>query len=289
MMQDLLVSAMRLSVPLLFASFGGMLSERSGVANIALECDLLFAAFAAAAVTSLTGSLWMGVGAGLLAAAVVGLFFAVICIWGRGDQIVIGTAFNLLAAGSLPVLNKALFGLSGSTPSLPLELRFQEPWIFAALAVGFLGFYLYLFRHTRHGLRLIAAGENPLALATQGVSFRLVRLRAVIEGSIVAGIGGVYLSLCQGSGFVRDMSAGRGFIALAALIFGGWRPLPTFAACLFFALTDAVQIQLQGQHWGGWQIPSEFVQILPYVATLLVLGFSTRRICPPAAINQDIC
>lgn len=286
-MDELLLSTLRLSLPLVFAAYGGMLSERSGVANIALEAYLLFSAFAAAAVTAITGSLLLGVVGGLSAAAATGLFFGLVCLWGRGDQIVIGTGFNLLAVGLIPIATKALFGVTGSTPQLSVEQRFTSPWLFVVIAAFVVAGFVYLFRSTRHGLRITAAGENPQALITQGVSARAVRLRAIIEGSVVAGIGGVYLSLCQGSGYIRDMSAGRGFIALAALIFGAWKPVPTMLACLFFGLTDAVQIQLQGQTWSGITVPNQFIQILPYLTTLFVLVIFARRISAPAAINQN--
>lgn len=285
---DLGLSSVRLSVPLIFAAYGGLMSERSGVANIALEAYLLFSAFAAAAATSLFASLWMGILFGLLAAGLVGLLFAIICVYGRGDQVVIGTAFNLLAVGSIPVMNKALFGITGSTPALPMQLRFTEPLTFFALSIFFVFFLEYLFRRTRHGLRVTACGENPMALETQGVSYKKLRVRAVVEGSLIAGIGGIYLSLCQGSAYVREMSAGRGFIALAALILGGWRPLPTFLACLFFAATDAIQIQLQGKAIAGFQIPNSLVQISPYIITLLLLIFSSRRVLAPRAINRQM-
>lgn len=287
-MKELLVSAMRLSVPLIFAALGGLMSERSGVANIALEALLLFSAFASGAVTALTGDVFLGVAAGLAAAAVVGAIFGSICLWGRGDQVVVGTGMNLLAAGLIPVITKAMFDRTGSTPALSSELTFHQPVYFFVVAVVAFIALEFTFRRTRHGLRITAAGENPLALRTQGVSDRKVRLRAIVEGSVIAGIGGVYLSLCQGSGYIRDMSAGRGFIALAALIFGAWRPWSTFLACLFFAFTDAIQIQLQGQKIGSFVIPNQFVQIFPYVATLLVLVLASRKMAAPAAINRNL-
>lgn len=284
---DLLQSTIRMSIPLLFAAYGGMLSERSGVANIALEACLLFAAFAGGAVTALSGSLILGCVIGVLASGLMAGLFAFFCIWGRGDQIVIGTAFNLLAIGLIPVLCKALFSNTGSTPTLSGSLSLHAVWPFAFAAVVMLFGFEFLFRRTRHGLRISAAGENPDALFTQGVNVRLLRLRAVVEGGLLTGIGGIYLSLCQGSGYVREMSAGRGFIALAALIFGGWRPLPTFLACLFFALTDAIQMQLQGKQIGDIKVPNEFVQIIPYVVTILVLMLYSRKISAPAAINRN--
>jgi len=286
-MDEILMSTLRLALPLLFAAYGGLLSERSGVANIALESYLLFSAFAAASVAFLTQNLWLGVTAGLAASALTGLLFAFVCLWGRGDQIVIGTGFNLLAIGLIPLMSKALFDATGSTPALPLELRFSQSWGFIAIAGVTVIYLVFLFRSTRHGLRITAAGESPMALITQGVSARSVRVRAIVEGSVIAGLGGVYLSLCQGSGYVREMSAGRGFIALAALIFGAWKPVPTLLACLFFGLTDAVQIQLQGQEWGGIKVPTQFVQIMPFAATLIVLMLASRRISAPAAINRE--
>lgn len=288
MIWDILLSALRLSVPIVFAAYGGLLSERSGIANIALEANLLFSAFAGAAVTALVNNVYLGAAAGVGASMVVGFIFAAVCIWGRGDQIVVGTAFNLLAYGLIPVITKALFNITGSTPALSAEQTFHQPLAFFALTFVVLGAYEFLFRRTRHGLRVQAAGENPAALITQGVNHKWVRLRAVTEGSVITGLGGVYLSLCQGSGYIREMAAGRGFIALAALIFGGWRPLPTFLACMFFAVTDAIQIQLQGQKIGEVAVPNQFVQIIPYVATLFVLVFYARRMRAPAAINRDI-
>lgn len=288
MILELLLSTMRLAVPLIFAALGGLMCERSGVANIALEALLLFSAFASGAITYATGDAYVGVLAGVGVAALVGALFGAICLYGRGDQIVIGTGFNLLAAGLIPVMTKGLFDRTGSTPALEASQTFHQPYMFFVIATASFIVLEFTFRRTRHGLRITAAGENPLALRTQGVSDRAVRLRAVIEGSAIAGLGGAYLALCQGSGYIRDMSAGRGFIALAALIFGAWKPWTTFLACLFFALTDAIQIQLQGQTLGTFEIPNQFIQILPYIATLLVLLFANRKVSAPAAINRDI-
>lgn len=288
MIYDIALSTLRLAIPLILAAYGGLLSERSGIANIALEANLLFSAFAAATIVALTQNLWLGVAAGIGASFVVAGLFAATCIWGRGDQIVVGTAFNLLAVGLIPVLNKSLFGVVGSTPALTPEVTFHNIWPFFAVCVVVMVVYQFLFQLTRHGLRLHAAGENPLALLTQGVNYRSVRWRAVAEGGLVTGLGGVYLSLCQGSGYVREMAAGRGFIALAALIFGAWKPVPTFLACCFFAFTDAIQIRLQGQKWGDVAIPNQFIQILPYLMTLVVLVFFARKITAPAAINRPV-
>jgi ABC-type uncharacterized transport system permease subunit len=285
-MDDLLLSALRLSIPLIFAALGGLLSERGGVANIALEGFILVAAFSAAAVTSLYSSLPLG----LLAAAVVtfafGGLFAAVCIWGKADQIVVGTAFNLMAMGCIPVACRALFSQTGSTPTLPLELRFSEPAYFAVVAFSVAGLLWYIIRSTRFGLRLRAAGDYPEALEAQGVSVPALRWWAISLGAVVVSAAGVYISLCQASGYSRNMAGGRGFIALAALIFGGWKPLPTLAACCFFGLMDALQIQVQNIVAVQANIPDQFIQVFPYIMTLLVLMFSSRSIRAPLAINR---
>ena len=166
---DLLLSTLRISIPILFAAYGGLLSERSGIANIALESGLLFSAFAAALTASLTGNLALATAAGIFASVLTSLAFAATCLWGRGDQIVIGTAFNLLGFGLIPVFNKALFGNTGSTPPLKAAMTYHKIWPFAVLALLGLVFLEYLFRFTRHGLRIHTAGENPSVLDTQGV------------------------------------------------------------------------------------------------------------------------
>ncbi len=287
-MNDILMSTLRLSVPLIFAAYGGMLSERSGIANIGLESYLLVSAFVAAATTYLTGNLFLGCLCAIVATSLLGALFASICIWGRGDQIVVGTAMNLMAAGLIPIATKYLFDVTGSTPSLPIELRLSHPLVFLSVAIVCTMGLHYMFKYLRHGLRIQAAGHNPLTLLTQGVAFDILRLRAVVEGAAIASLGGIYLSLCMSSGYIRNMSAGRGFLALAALIFGSWKPIPTFLACLFFGFTDSIQIRLQGIQWNGKPIPNQFVQILPFVFTLVLLVAFSSRMKAPKAINQDI-
>src|SRR5215210_7981869 len=222
----LLLSAMRLATPLLLAALGGMFSERAGVINIALEGLLLAGAFTAASVTWYAGSPW----AGLLAAMAAGA--AVACIRYRADQVVSGTAINILLLGVPALLSGAFFLSTGSTPQLPKEqLIPYTPIVIAVLLVPLTYYVLY---YTPFGLRLRAVGENPEAADAAGVSVNLMRYAAVLLSGALAGIGGAYLSIGQSSLFTRNMSAGRGFIALAALIFGKWRPVPTMLACLLF-------------------------------------------------------
>jgi simple sugar transport system permease protein len=284
----LALATLRLSLPLILACFGGLMSERAGVANIALESYLLFSAFTAATVAHFTLSPHVGLLAGVAAAGAVGWLFATICVYGRGDQIVVGMAFNFLALGLIPILCRALFGVSGGTPALPVEARFGGIWLFAFLALAYAVYVAWMLRQTPFGLRVHAAGENPVALLNQGVDVHRVRVLAIVQGALIAGVGGACLSLALSSGYARDMSAGRGFIALAALIFGGWRPLPAVLACLAFGFTDAAQIQLQGREIAGVKWPTTLIQTLPYLAALTVLMFSRRRVLAPSAINRDL-
>lgn len=294
-MMELLASTLRLSTPLLFAGLGGLLCERSGIATICLEGVMLVAAFVAATVDAYTHEPTLSLAAGMAAGSLTMAIHALLCITTRADQIVSGVAVNLFAAGITPILTKALFGSPTNTQSLDIADRFQ-PWdfgspllnhptlVYCALLLPFLLHFL-LYR-TRFGLRLLAAGDGPEALLTAGVSFRKVRWRALLLGGAVASLGGTYLAIAHASQFTRDMTAGRGYIALTALIFGKWRPLPTLFACLFFGLADALQIQLQSVEWNGATVPVQAIQALPYLITLFVLVGFVGNSRPPLAIGR---
>jgi simple sugar transport system permease protein len=282
MTRQLLDSTLRVSTPLIFAALGGMFSERSGVINIALEGLMLMGAFAAAVATYVTHSPWLGsaggIGAGILMAALYGLFVIRL----RANQIVAGTAINMLALGLTPFLCKVLYDVTGQTPAIPKNERFQTaPLYLSWILVG--ACWLWV-KHTRGGLWVSFAGEHPEALDAAGIRVNRVRWAAVLASGALAGMGGASLSVFLASSFSRNMTAGRGFMALAALIFGKWKPLPTAAACLLFGFAEAVQIRLQGVSlWGGQPIPVQFIQILPYLVTILVLaGFVGRSRAPKA-------
>jgi simple sugar transport system permease protein len=277
----LILSTIRLATPLLLAALGGMFSERSGVINIALEGLMLAGAFTAAAVTWYAGSPWVGLVAAIAAGAAVAGIHAVACIRYKADQVVSGTAINILMTGVPALLSGAFFLSSGSTPQIPKENLIAWTPIVIAFALVPLSYYaLY---YTPFGLRLRAVGENPEAADAAGVRVRLLRYTGVMLSGALAGIGGAYLAIGQSSLFTRNMSAGRGFIALAALIFGKWRPVQTMLACLLFGLTEAVAIQLQGVPIGGREIPNQFIQIIPYVLTIVVLaGFIGNSRAPRA-------
>ena len=277
-----LASTFRVATPLLFAAMGGLVSERAGVINIALEGILLVGAFAAAAVAHSTESAMMGLFASALAGATLAGFYGFTVITLRANQIVAGTAINMLAAGLTPFLCKVLYGSPGASPSLPLAMRFSwGPVLLAWILV--LIIWLWISR-TSSGMWLRFAGEHPQALQAAGVRVNSVRWSAVILSGVLAGMGGASLSIFLSSSFSRNMTAGRGFMALAALIFGKWKPLPAAAACLLFGLADALQIRLQGVVlWGTEAVPVQFIQILPYAVTIFVLaGFVGRSRAPKA-------
>jgi ABC-type uncharacterized transport system permease subunit len=276
----LFFSAIRLATPLLLAALGGLFSERSGIINIALEGLMLAGAFTAATVTHYTGSPWVGLAAAILAGALVALIHGIACIQFKADQVVSGTAINLLFLGVPALLSGALFASTGATPQLRQDQLI--PNIPILLAFGLVPVVGYVLGRTPSGLRLRAVGENPEAADTAGVDVTRVRYAAVMLSGALAAIGGAYLSIGQSSLFARNMSAGRGFIALAALIFGKWKPVPTMLACLFFGLAEAVSIQMQGVS----RIPVQFIQIIPYVLTIVVLAGFIGHSRPPRALGM---
>ena len=296
---SLLASMIRLSTPLILAALGGLYSERGGVINIALEGIMLAGAFTAAAVTVFTHNPWIGLLGAAAAGLLVSLIHAVASINFKANQVVVGTAINILFLGVPALASGALFESTGSTPQLPREqtlpdwnipiieripvlsqlLSGHKPIVYIALLMVPVSYYI-LFR-TRFGLRLRAVGENPEAADTAGVSVSRIRYAGVLASGVLAGIGGAYLSIGQNPLFTRNMTAGRGFIALAALIFGKWHPVGAFLACLLFGVADAIAIRMQGVV----DIPVQIIQIIPYVLTLVVLAGFIGRATPPKAIG----
>ncbi len=281
-MMLIFLSTLRMSTPLLFAAIGGMFCERSGVINIALEGFMLFGAFFAAAFTIATGNPWLGLAGALAGGAAFGLLYGLFVIQWRINQVVAGTAFNFLAMGLIPFALKILYGSTGASPSIPIEQRFQIFPVFGAW--GITAFAWFVLRYTPYGLWLSFAGENPEALDAAGISVRGVRYSAVMIGSALAAAGGASLSIFLSSGYARNMSAGRGFMALAALIFGKWRPIPAALACLFFAFMEALQIS--AQNITELPIPAEFIQCLPYLATMIALAGFVGSSKPPKQLGN---
>lgn len=279
------LSTVRLATPLILAALGGMFSERSGVINIALEGMMLAGAFTAAAITHAVGNPFVGLLAGMAAGLLIALIHAVACIHYRADQVVTGTAINILMLGMPAFLSGAFFLSSGATPQIPKDQLI--PWTPIVIAIVLVPIVWYVIYKTPFGLRLRSVGENPEAADAAGVRVARMRYAGVLLSGILAGIGGAYLSIGQSSLFTRNMTSGRGFIAVAALIFGKWRPVQTMLACLLFGFTEAVSIQMQGvaKLPSGEDIPVQFIQMVPYVLTIIVLAGFIGSSRPPRALG----
>ncbi|MEI6558036.1 MAG: ABC transporter permease [Rhodospirillaceae bacterium] len=279
-------ATVRLAAPLVLAALAGLYSERAGVIALGLEGMMLSGAFAAATLAALTGSPWPGLAAALAAGVGLSLLHGLVSVGRGGDQVVSGVALNILATGLTATLASAWFGLGGQTPLLPPTARVPA-WLgqnaLIWLAAAAIPATAWLLGHTRFGLRLRAVGDNPAAVEAAGISVAGLRFRALAISGALAGLAGAYLSIGHGAGFIRDMTAGKGYLALAALIFGRWRPLPTLLACLLFAGADALQMRLQGALGA---VPVQAIQALPYLLTVLVLAGLAGTAAAPRAIGR---
>jgi simple sugar transport system permease protein len=284
----LLFSTIRTATPLLFAALGGLFSERAGVINIALEGLMLAGAFTAAVVTYELQNPYIGFLCGIIAGAALAWVYAVAVIKFEADQVVSGFAVTLLMIGLPAVISAAIYDSAGSTEQIAKEFllpdignRLNVASILALLLVPVVWYVVY---KTPFGLRLRAAGENPAAADAAGVNVIRLRYLAVVLSGVLAGAGGAYLSIGQSSLFTKAMTAGRGYIALAALILAKWKPVPVLFACLFFGFTEALAVQLQGRKvFGDEEIPVQFIQMIPYVLTIIVLaGFIGLSRAPKA-------
>ncbi|NIX76073.1 ABC transporter permease [Microvirga terricola] len=281
-------SSLRLSIPLLAACLAGLWSERSGVVDIGLEGKMLVAAFAAAAAAHAFGSAWIGLLAGIGASVAFALIHGFASISQRGNQIVSGVAINMLAVGLTAIVGNAWYGQGGRTPPLEGAERFGEvflghsaPVYIALLAVVVTWFVL---GKTRFGLRLRAVGENPAAVDTAGISVTKLRYAAVVICGALCGLAGTYLSVGQSAGFLPNMTAGKGFIALAALIFAKWRAWPALGTCFLFGVLEVAAIRLQGIALPGiGEVPVQAIQALPYLMTVILLAGVIGKAIPPRA------
>ncbi len=284
---SLLFSTIRFATPLIFAALGGMFSERSGVINIALEGLMLAGAFTAAVITYESGNPFLGFLCAMIAGAALALVYAIACIRFEADQVVAGFGINILMLGLPALLSSAMYDSAGSTEQIAKENLL--PTFFDVNIASFLAFLLvpvcwYVLYKTPFGLRLRATGENPAAADAAGVNVIKLKYFAVVLSGVLAAAGGAYLSIGQSSLFTRGMTAGRGFIALAALILAKWRPIQVLLACLFFGFTEALTIPLANVKMSsGENVPVQFIQIIPYVLTIIVLaGFVGLSRAPKA-------
>ncbi|MCP3971042.1 MAG: ABC transporter permease [Rhodobacteraceae bacterium] len=305
-------SALRLATPLLFACLAGLFSERSGIFDIGLEGKILASAFLSASVAAMSGSVWIGLLGGVAGSVFLALLHGVASITFRGNQLISGVAINFLASGTTVVIGENWFGLGGRTPQLSGGARFQDITLPGAVTdndalreasapvqvyselmsghtilvyvglLAVLGSWWLLYR-TRFGLRLRAVGENPESVDTAGVSVIRMRYSAVLICGLLCGLAGTYLATGLSAGFVKEMSAGRGFIALAALIFSKWRPGYALMACLLFGLLEAIGNRYQNIEIGGFEVPVQLMQAMPYILTVVILAGIVGKAIPPRA------
>ena len=308
----LIASTLRVSVPLILCALAGVMCERAGVIDLGLEGKMLMTAYTTAAVGVASGSLPLA----LLAAIAVGLALSMLhgyaCVSHRGDQVVLGMAITMTAAGLSVVLGIAMFAQGGQTPPLPEAVRLDRwflgagevvgrlPLVGQTLQLAFFGHNLmvygalagvagiwWLLYRTRFGLRLRAAGENPTMVDAAGVSVKALRYQALALNGVLSALAGAYLVLAQNPSFIPNMTAGRGYMALAALIFGKWRPVAALWACLLFGFLDAVSIRLQGVAIPGiGEVPVQFIQALPYLLTVVLLAGFIGHAVAPAALGR---
>ena len=306
-------ATLRVATPLILCAMAGIFSERAGIIDISLEGKMLMGAFGAATVTAVTGSPVLGLGAAMVISVVLSLLHGFACITHKGNQVISGLAINILASGLTVTLGIAFFARGGQTPLLSGDQRFGAihlpfaDWLGAHIPlIGtiykeilsghnilvwlalllVMATYAILFK-TSFGLRLRAVGEKPEAIDSAGLSVSKLRFQAVIIAGLLTGLAGAYLSTAHGAGFVREMTAGKGYIALAAMIFGKWRPGPALAACLMFGFLDALAARLQGVSlpYIG-EVSTDLILALPYVMTVVLLAGFIGSARPPKAIGE---
>jgi simple sugar transport system permease protein len=308
----LIASTLRVSVPLILCALAGVMCERSGVIDLGLEGKMLMTAFATAAVGVASGSLVLALLAALAVGVALSMLHGYACVSHRGDQVVLGMAITMTAAGLSVVLGIAWFAQGGQTPPLPESVRLdrwfvgagdvvaQVPFIGKTLSLAFFGHngmvygalalvggVWWLLYRTRFGLRLRAAGENPTMVDAAGVSVKALRYQALAINGVLSSLAGAYLVLAQNPSFIPNMTAGRGYMALAALIFGKWHPVGALWACLLFGFLDAVSIRLQGVPLPlVGEVPVQFIQALPYLLTVVLLAGFIGHAVAPAALGR---
>lgn len=310
----LIDASLRLATPLMFAALAGFISERAGVMDIGLEGKMLLGAFAAATVAAVTGSAWQGVLAAMVITGCFSLLHAFACITHKGDQVVSGLAINLLALAITALLAQRIFVQGGMTPILADDERLpnlifpnliehndsvlsQIYWhLFSGhnvlVYLAFIAVFLlvYLMKYSTWGVIVMAAGDNPVALKRAGFSVSKVRYMAVVVGGTICGLAGAYLSIGHGAGFVENMTVGKGFIALAALIFGRWHPVGVMLSCLFFGFLEALAIRLQESRFTDVDsvVPIQLLEVTPYLLTLCVLAGVIGKSAAPAALGKPM-
>jgi len=289
-------STIRIATIYMLAATGSNIAEKSGILNLTIEGNMLVSAFFAVVISFFTGSAWLGLIGALIIGMLYGLLYGAIVITAKSDQMISSLALNLFAAGVTTYLMILVFGSAGATPrvaaisELPIPILSNVPIIgrvfFTQSPIVYIAFILvgmayYLLNHTKLGLRIIAVGENPIAASTVGVNVRRNRYIAIIIAGALAGIAGAYLSISLSSQFVKNMTAGRGYIALSTVIIGKHKPINVALASLMFGFSEALQIRLQ-----LLDMPTQFIQMIPYAVTVIVITFFVGKDDNPAAIGK---
>ncbi len=294
---ETLLTTLRLAIPIALAAVGVTICERAGVLNLGVEGMMLMGAISAVVGSHFTGSPWFGILLAIIVGGLTGFLHGLLSLRFRGNQTVSGVGINLAASGLTVVICKAIWGNDGMSgqvaqiqpidvpllcriPELGRFFQGQSPFLYLTILVVFLVWYA--FYYSSYGLRLRAIGDHPLAVQSVGVNVTRYRYAAVILSGMLAGLGGAYLSIVQNNLFVSEMVAGRGFLAIAANIFGGWDPFGAFLASLLFAFAQALRLNL-----AVLNIPDQFIQMLPYAITLIVLILigSRRKAKGPEALG----
>ena len=309
---SLLNSTLRISTPLVFAAMAGLFAERSGVIDFGLEGKMLTAAFVAAVGSYYFNSPWLGLLLAIIACVSLSMLHGFASVTHKGDQVVSCVAINILMIGLTTALAAAWFGQAGLTPTLNDDQRFLEitlpfantlqnvpiigliytdvisgHYIFVYIAYAIVPLVFWIVFKTSFGLRIRAVGENPSAVDTAGINVFSMRYKALMVNGVLIAFAGAHLSTAVNANFFREMSAGRGYLALAALIFGKWHPKTALIACLLFGFTDALQIRLQGVELPAiGTIPVQLIQAIPYVLTVILLAGFVGKAIAPNAIGQ---
>ena len=293
---SVLSSMLRMSVPLILASLGGVFSVRGGIMALGLESMLMTGAFCAVAGSFFSGNVIVGFACGIFGGMLLGLAHGFLCIKCRVNQVISGIGLNLLMLATTTLMMQILWNNRGNSPqveSIDTNMSFLFggiPWIgdilsdqsiltYIAIILAFVSYFV-LFK-TKYGIRLRMVGENPKAAASIGLNVTALKYSGVLICGALAGLGGAYLSIDHLDMFVRDMTAGRGYIAIVIAILARYNPIKVIICALLFGFCDATQIVLQGQG-----IPTQLIQTIPYVVTLLVLTFGVRHITPPAGVGK---
>jgi len=289
-------STIRMAMIYMLAATGSNMAEKSGILNLTIEGNMLVSAFTAVVISYFTGSPLVALVGAIMVGMIFGAFYGLLVITGKADQMISSLALNMFAAGLTTYMLIAVFGSAGATPrvaaipelsipvlsSIPIigKIFFvQSPIVYAGFIL--VGVAYYVLKHTKFGLRIITVGENPMAASTVGINVRRLRYFAIIIAGAMGGIAGGYLSISLSSQFVKNMTAGRGYIALSTVIIGKHKPINIALAALLFGFCEALQIRLQ-----LLDVPTQFIQIIPYVVTVVVITFFVGKDDNPSAIAQ---